>query len=145
MRKKIIVISIFIFILFMSLFLFSEFQFKNSVTIKLLKKSISGTGATVVVTDKSSQKYTWGTEYFLQVKENGKWKKLDFLEPSHSPANVDILLGYILDEKDQFTQSIDWERRYGKLPNGTYRIVKIGFNTTTRKDVYFYSNEFKIK
>ena len=50
-----------------------------------------------------------------------------------------------MDEKNQITQSIDWERHYGKLPNGTYRIVKIGFDTTTREDVYFYSNEFKIK
>ena len=141
MRKEMIII--FILLILVSLFLLV--QCGNTVTIKVSKKSISNTGATVVVTDKSSQKYTWGTEYFLQVKENGKWKRLDFLEPSHSPANVDTLLGYILDEKHQITQSIDWERRYGKLPNGTYRIVKIGFDTTTRKDVYFYSNEFKIK
>ncbi len=141
MRKEMIII--FILLILVSLFLLV--QCGNTVTIKVSKKSISNTGATVVVTDKSSQKYTWGTEYFLQVKENGKWKRLDFLEPSHSPANVDTLLGYILDEKHQITQSIDWERRYGKLPNGTYRIVKIGFDTTTREDVYFYSNEFKIK
>ncbi len=141
MRKEMIII--FILLILVSLFLLV--QCGNTVTIKVSKKSISNTGATVVVTDKSSQKYTWGTEYFLQVKENGKWKRLDFLEPSHSPANVDTLLGYILDEKHQITQSIDWERRYGKLQNGTYRIVKIGFDTTTREDVYFYSNEFKIK
>ena len=141
MRKEMIII--FILLILVSLFLLV--QCGNTVTIKVSKKSISNTGATVVVTDKSSQKYTWGIEYFLQVKENGKWKRLDFLEPSHSPANVDTLLGYILDEKHQITQSIDWERRYGKLPNGTYRIVKIGFDTTTREDVYFYSNEFKIK
>lgn len=141
MRKEMIII--FILLILVSLFLLV--QCGNTVTIKVSKKSISNTGATVVVTDKSSQKYTWGTEYFLQVKENGKWKRLDFLEPSHSPANVDTLLGYILDEKHQITQSIDWERRYGKLQNGTYRIVKIGFDTTTRENVYFYSNEFKIK
>lgn len=141
MRKEMIII--FILLILVSLFLLV--QCGNTVTIKVSKESISATGVTIVVTDKSQKEYAWDPRYLIQVKQNNEWKILETIVPPSDLANVDILLAYILNEKNQFTESIDWERRYGKLSNGTYRIVKISFDTTTREDVYFYSNEFKIK
>ena len=52
-------------------------------------------------------------------------------------------IAYKLDENNQLKQKINWERFYGKLEKGTYRIVKPQWSNNEYIDLY--SNEFEIK
>ena len=142
MNKKIV--AIFIFIVVTIILLLLSYP-NNVVTIELQRESISDTGATIIITDKGFQKHGWGAEYFLQAKENGEWKRLEPLSYIPNPDSIFPLFDYSLNEHDQLMQTLDWSIRYGELQNGTYRIVKIGFDPKTDEEVYFYSEEFEIK
>ena len=142
MNKKIIAIFIFIAVTIILLLLLHP---SSVVTIELQRESLSTTGATIIITDKGFQKHGWGAEYFLQVKENGEWKRLEPLSYIPNPDSIFPLFDYSLNEYNQLTQTLDWRNYYGELQNGTYRIVKIGFDPKTDEEVYFYSEEFEIK
>lgn len=142
MSKKIIVI--FILLTLITLLLFVSY-FSNNVTIRFSKNSISNTGLTIIITDKSKKEYSWGTRYFIQVKQNNEWKDLEPICSPDDPANVHTAFGYTLDKNHQITQTLDWHNRYGELSYGTYRVVKIAYKVDTNTEVLFYSQEFKIK
>lgn len=117
----------------------------NEVTVEIKKDSISNTGVSILITDKSSNRYEWGSEYYLQVKKDNEWKKVESIASGLSPDNIFVSFWYGLDENHQLSQSFNWSTRYGELPSGIYRVEKPADDNTTHEEVYFYSNEFEIK
>lgn len=110
----------------------------ENVTLTIKKDSITPSGATIIITDKNENQYTWGENYSLQIKENNAWKDV-------TPKTDMIFneIAYVLDKNGQFEQTLDWSTYYGKLASGTYKIIK--HITTPLQDIYFDTDEFVIE
>lgn len=116
-----------------------EFNRKpENVTIKILPDKITNVSAEILITDNNVDQYGWGVDFRVQEKINGEWKDLKYI--SDNLAWNDI--AYELNKDKQLTQKLDIEKYYGKLNNGTYRIVKSVYDN---KYIDIYSNEFEIK
>lgn len=81
---------------------------------------ISLTGATIIITDTNKNPYTYGEWYKLEIEDNGDWLEL---EPQIKDYGFNEI-GYIPDDNGEVKFVIDWEKIYGKLQPGSYRIVK---------------------
>ncbi len=85
---------------------------------------ISLTGATITIKDRNSTKYTYGEWYVIQKEENGKWYNISTKVKEYGFNSI----GYEVDENNEVKFVIDWEWLYGKLPQGSYRIIKESHN-----------------
>lgn len=110
----------------------------ENVTIEILKDTITNTSVEILITDNNEDQYGWGKSYRIQNKENGKWNDLKTIQDLGFEEIV-----FKLDENNQLKQKINWERFYGELEKGTYRIVKPQWSNNEYIDLY--SNEFEIK
>ena len=110
----------------------------ENVTIEILKDTITNTSVEILITDNNEDQYCWGKSYRIQKKENGKWNDLKTIQDLGFEE-----IAYKLDENNQLKQKINWERFYGELEKGTYRIVKTQWSNNEYIDLY--SNEFEIK
>jgi len=81
---------------------------------------ISFTGATVIITDTNENPYTYGEWYKLEKEDNGDWLEI---EPKIKDYGFNEM-GYIPNDNGEVKFVIDWEKLYGKLQSGSYRIVK---------------------
>jgi len=107
----------------------------DKVKIEVLKDTVTNTYAEILITDTNGS--SWGESYRIQVKKNNEWEEVEPI----SDLNF-IAIGYNLDENNQFKQKIKWEKLYGELEKGTYRIVKPIY---LNEYVDLYSDEFEIK
>ena len=110
----------------------------ENVNIEILNDTVTNTSVEILITDNNEDKFGWGKSYKIQMRENGEWNDLN---PIKDLVFTDI--AYNLDENNQLKQKINWERFYGKLERGTYRIVKPQWSNNEYIDLY--SNEFEIK
>lgn len=110
----------------------------RNVIIKVESATINPESVSITITDNNKEHYGWGVEFRVQEKVNGEWKDLKYI--SDDLSWIDI--AYELNEDNQLTQKLDIEKFYGKLPNGTYRIVKPVYDNGY---IDIYSNEFEIK
>ena len=111
---------------------------KENVTIKVLPDTITKEKAEILITDNNEDHYGWGVEFRVQKKVNEEWKDLEYI--SDNLSWIDI--AYELNEDNQLTQNLDIAKYYGKLENGTYRIVKPVYD---KGYIDICSNEFEIK
>lgn len=81
---------------------------------------ISLTGATIIITDKNKPTYTYGEWYKIEKEENGTWIEV---EPQVKNYGFNEI-AYIPNDEGQVKFIIDWEKLYGELELGSYRIVK---------------------
>ena len=91
------------------------------VTMEIKNNTLTNTGATVVITDLSNRKNIYGTPYRIDKFEDNRWKKLKLIT---SDPVVWTTIVYYVDENKKLEFDINWERLYGKLKKGKYRIVK---------------------
>jgi len=110
----------------------------SNVIIKVGSNTINPESVSITIADNNKDQYGWGIEFRVQEKVNGEWKDLKYI--SDDLSWIDI--AYELNEDNQLTQKLDIEKFYGKLPNGTYRIVKPVYDNGY---IDIYSNEFEIK
>lgn len=110
----------------------------SNVIIKAGSATINPESVSITITDNNKEHYGWGVEFRVQEKVNGEWKDLKYI--SDDLSWIDI--AYELNEDNQLTQKLDIEKFYGKLSNGTYRIVKPVYDNGY---IDIYSNEFEIK
>jgi hypothetical protein len=110
----------------------------ENVTIEVDENTISSTNILIIIKDNNENPYGWGVEFRVQEKVNGEWENLEYV--SNDLSWIDI--AYELGEDKQLTQKLDIEKYYGKLSNGTYRIVKPVYDNGY---IDLYSNEFEIK
>lgn len=110
----------------------------QNVTIEVLKDTITKEKVEILITDNNEDQYGWGVQFKVQEKVNEEWKDLEYI--SDELSWIDI--AYELNKDNQLTQKLDIEKYYGKLNNGTYRIVKSVYDS---QYIDIYSNEFEIK
>ena len=97
-----------------------EFDRKaENVKLEIKEGTLTSTGATVIITDKNENPYGWGVPYFIEINEGGLWTEAQDL------CRISwIEIAYELDENGQYEQEINWEKFYGELKPGNYRLVK---------------------
>ena len=82
--------------------------------------NITPSGAILIIRDMNQEPYIYGEWYKIEKEVDGKWCELEpFLD--HYGFND---IGYLVDQNNEVTFTIDWEWLYGKLPKGNYRILK---------------------
>lgn len=104
-------------------------------TMEIKEGTLTTKGATIVITDHSKKKNTYGEWYRMDKKKGKKWVELKPIVEEYAFN----MIGYNMDENDQLVLEVNWEWLYGSLEPGTYRLVKEGPNNTT------LTAEFKIE
>ena len=96
----------------------------ENITMEIKDGSFTNTSATVIITDLSSDENVNLTnrEFKIDYKKNDKWYRLE----SKIKNEVTVMTGenVVNNGDNTYTQEINWERYYGKLGKGHYRIVK---------------------
>ena len=110
----------------------------ENVTIEVLENTITNKAAEILITDNNKNQYGWGVEFRVQQKIDGKWKELDYISDDLSWIEI----AYELDKNNQVKMKVDFEKYYGILKRGIYRIVKPVYDNGY---IDLYSNEFEIK
>lgn len=140
MKKRIIFLCLFICLVIIGILFFNKEKSNlkiykgNDIILSIKEGTLTKTGATIIITDKSNKDYTYGKDFILEKKIKNTWYKLAAQETWWD------LVGYKIDENNTLELEQKWEEIYGKLKNGTYRILK-SIGTT---DEYIYV-EFEIK
>ena len=101
-----------------------DLNLAENIAMKIKDGSLTNTGATVIITDLSGNENVdlINRKFKIDYKKNEKWYRLE----SKIKHEVTVMTGEnVVDNKDNtYTQEINWERYYGKLDKGHYRIVK---------------------
>ena len=117
----------------------TEIVTDKKIELSIKDGTLTNTGATVVLSNKSNREYMYGLPYSIQIKQDGKWHIINAI------LNFDLPLFSIASGE---TKEIDlnWESSYGKLEKGTYRIIKeIEYKDEKDKDEnFFIAVEFNI-
>lgn len=90
----------------------------ENITMEIKEGTLTKTGATIVITDLSGKNNTFNKEFRIDQKRGGKWYTLK----DKSKNKVDVMPGQEEDKK--LEQELNWEKNYGTLSDGYYRIVK---------------------
>jgi hypothetical protein len=109
----------------------------NQVKIEVDESTITPTSISIIITNNKENDLSYGENFKIQKKINGKWKDLDYA----SDKLYWKALAYKTKGNSQTTNRLDIEYYYGKLDNGTYRVVK----PINGDLVNIYSNEFEIE
>lgn len=109
---------------------------ENGVQITVNKDSISNTGVEIIITNTGGDPGGWGESYSIEKKESNSWTKVIPISEVYFTAIGLESPYYYLKNK------INWEKFYGKLSPGIYRIVKDRYSSGYK---YYYSDEFEIK
>lgn len=79
---------------------------------------IKTTGGTLTIKNNSGTDIAFGLDYAIEKYENGQWTAL-----TSNPVAIPAVAIALLNGKD-YTSSLNWEKAYGSLEQGTYRVVK---------------------
>ena len=90
----------------------------EDITMEIKEGTLTKTGATIVITDLSGKNNTFSKEFRIDQKRGGKWYTLK----DKSKNEVDVMPGQ--QENKKLEQELNWEKNYGTLSDGYYRIVK---------------------
>lgn len=132
MKKRVIIVLGVLMLLIVILALiicFKPREIKNinlaeNITMKIKEGSLTNTGATVIITDLSGDESVdlINRKFKIDYKKNDKWYRLE----SKIKNEVTVMTtDNVMENGDNtYTQEINWERYYGKLDKGHYRIVK---------------------
>lgn len=90
----------------------------EDITMEIKEGTLTKTGATIVITDLSGKNNTFSKEFRIDQKRGEKWYTLK----DKSKNEVDVMPGQ--QENKKLEQELNWEKNYGTLSDGYYRIVK---------------------
>lgn len=130
-KRVVIVVSVLVlFVVLLALLIcFKPKEIKNlnlaeNITMKIKEGSLTNTGATVIIANLSGDENVnlINSEFKIDYMKNDKWYRLE----SKIKHEITVMTGgNVVDNKDNtYTQEINWEKYYGKLDKGHYRIVK---------------------
>ncbi len=112
---------------------------RDKVELKVVEDTLSKNGMILKIIDKNEIGFDWVEEYKIQIKSNEIWEDLPYkIIPLWNDR------GFALDKDGQYNQTIDWNRTYGELNNGEYRLVKKVYDNSEQKYIEFYV-EFVIR
>ncbi len=90
---------------------------QNDVTMTIKDGTLTNKSVTLVLTNNSDKNFQYGNPYEIEIKKDGEWHKINAELFFTMPA-------FHLSAKESIEIKLDWENEYGKLPKGTYRIIK---------------------
>lgn len=90
---------------------------QNDVIMTIKEGTLTNKSATLVLTNNSDKNFQYGDPYEIEIKKDGEWHKINIELYFNMPA-------FQLSAKESKEIELDWENGYGKLANGTYRIIK---------------------
>lgn len=113
--------------------------------ITLSVKDVTPTGMTLVCSQSGGEitgELECGCDYSLLVNSNGVWNAVPYLVDEVAWTSE----AYYIPMNDSIEFELKWERLYGELPAGTYRVVKgfMDFRGTGDYDTETYHTEFEI-
>jgi len=113
--------------------------------ITLSVKDVTPTGMTLVCSQSGGEitgELECGSDYSLLVNSNGVWNAVPYLVDEVAWTSE----AYCIPMNDSTEFELKWERLYGELPAGTYRVVKgfMDFRGTGDYDTETYHTEFEI-
>lgn len=113
---------------------------QNDVTMTIKDGTLTNKSVTLILTNNSDRKIQYGSPYEIEIKKNGEWHKIN------AELNFTLQL-FILESKEKNEFELNFEDGYGKLPSGTYRVIK---KIDKEKedglfDSFYVSTEFTIK
>lgn len=91
--------------------------FQNDVIMTIKEGTLTNKSATLVLTNNSDKNFEYGNPYEIEVKKDAEWHKINVELDFTMPA-------FQLSAKESKEIELDWEYGYGKLAEGTYRIIK---------------------
>ena len=91
---------------------------QNDVTMTIKEGTLTNKSATLVLTNNSDKNFQYGIPYEIEIKKDGEWHKINVELNFDMPA-------FPLSSKESKEIELDWENGYGKLAEGTYRIIKV--------------------
>ena len=132
MKKRVIIVLgvlVLLIVLLTLIICFTPREIKNltlaeNITMKIKEGSLTNTGATVIITDLSGDENLdlISKEFKIDYKKNDKWYRLE--SKIKNEVTVMTTDNAMENGDNTYTQEINWERYYGKLDKGHYRIVK---------------------
>lgn len=113
---------------------------KNDVIMTIKDGTLTNKSVTIVLINNSDKKIQYGSSYEIEIKKNDEWHKIN------AELNFTLQL-FILESKKKNEFKLNFEEGYGKLPSGTYRVIK---KIDKEKedglfDSFYVSTEFTIK
>lgn len=113
---------------------------KNDVIMTIKDGTLTNKSVTLVLTNNSDKKIQYGSSYEIEIKKNDEWHKIN------AELNFTLQL-FILESKKKNEFELNFEDGYGKLPSGTYRVIK---KIDKEKedgvfDSFYVATEFTIK
>ena len=113
--------------------------------ITLTAKNVTSKGMTLVCSQSGGEitgELECGSDYSLLVNTNGVWNAVPYLVDEVAWTAE----AYYIPMNDSIEFELKWERLYGELPAGTYRIVKgfMDFRGTGDYDSATFHTEFEI-
>jgi len=123
----------------------AELNELEHVRMDIIDGTLTNTGCKIKLTDFSGNKYIYGDSFRLDVYKDDKWENLKVICDNCAWD----LMAYGPDKYGHLIMNINWEKLYGILDKGRYRIVK----DALRKDEecsekeckkYYISVEFNI-
>ena len=140
MKKKIIILCLLLALIIIGVVFFNKEKSNlkiyqgNDITLSIKENTLTNTSATIIITDNSNKKHTYGNNFIIEKKIKNTWYKLVAQETWWE------LVGYEVDENNKLELTQNWDGIYGKLKKGTYRLLKkVG---STNEYIYV---EFEIK
>ncbi|WP_456276875.1 immunoglobulin-like domain-containing protein [Bacillus sp. AK128] len=115
----------------------------DGVTMIAKEGTVSSTGMTVIFENSSDKQCTYGEQFLLEKKIEGKWYQVPVVIDGNYGFND---IGYGLASSDVSEWDVDWSWLYGNLDNGEYRIVKyiLDFRKAGDFDKYHLTAEFTV-
>lgn len=113
---------------------------QNDVAMTIKEETLTNKGVTLVLTNNGDKNFQYGNPYEIEIKKDGEWHKI----------NVELnftLPAFGLKSKESKEIELNWEHGYGKLAEGTYRIVKgIDYEYEKGKyETFYVAIEFTIE
>ena len=115
----------------------------SGVSMNIKKGTVSTKGLTIEIENKSDKECTYGADFWLEKKINGKWCQVPVI------IKGDYALADISNRVDPGKNSewkAYWESLYGNIDKGDYRILKevSDFRKPGDYDEYYLTSEFTI-
>lgn len=88
--------------------------------VSIQEDSLSSTGLVLIMENESDDcAFSFGEAYALEKQEDGNWEEI---EPIREVAVIAIEYNVLPGESVEHT--VNWDTKYGSLPEGDYRLVK---------------------
>lgn len=92
----------------------------DGVHMETIEETVTPTGLTLLFENETDIEFTYGLEHVLEINLDGDWYKVPLIVEAYAYEDI----GYILSGNESAELVVDWERLYGTLDPGEYRIVK---------------------